>query len=297
MLLRSGIGPVGHLKDMGIEVRSALAGVGQNLMEHPTVAISAYLPPESRLDPATRRHIHVGLRFSSQLGDCPQGDMFVATIAKSAWHPVGERLGSTLAFVNKTYSTGQVQLNSKDWRAEPTVEFNMLSDRRDVDRLMKTVRMLGRLYATPAMQAASSNTFPSSYSEKVRKVAVVTPRNKFITGVAGRLMDGPAWMRGSLIEKVITEGDSMDLLMTDDDALESYVRRTVTGVWHASCTCRMGRDGDPMAVTTSTGRVRGDIQGLRVVDASVFPRVPCANTNIPTIMTAEKIADAIVSGR
>ncbi|MDA0664669.1 MAG: GMC oxidoreductase, partial [Proteobacteria bacterium] len=169
-------------------------------------------------------------------------------------------------------------------------------DRRDVDRLMKTVRMLGRLYATPSMQAASSNTFPSSYSEKVRKVGVVTPRNKFITGVAGRLMDGPAWMRSSLIEKVITEGDSMDLLMTDDDALESYVRRTVTGVWHASCTCRMGRDGDPMAVTTSTGRVRGDIQGLRVVDASIFPRVPCANTNIPTIMTAEKIADAIVSG-
>ena len=296
MLLRSGIGPVGHLKDMGIEVRSALAGVGQNLMEHPTVAISAYLPPESRLDPATRRHIHIGLRFSSQVDDCPQGDMFVATIAKSAWHPVGERLGSMLAFVNKTYSTGQVQLNSTDWRAEPTVEFNMLSDRRDVDRLMNTVRMLGRVYATPSMQAASSNTFPSSYSEKVRKVGVVTPRNKFITGVAGKLMDGPSWMRSSLIEKVITEGDSMDLLMTDDDALESYVRRTVTGVWHASCTCKMGSDGDPMAVTTSTGKVRGDIQGLRVVDASIFPRVPCANTNIPTIMTAEKIADAILAG-
>jgi 5-(hydroxymethyl)furfural/furfural oxidase len=59
----------------------------------------------------------------------------------------------------------------------------------------------------------------------------------------------------------------------------------------------MGRDGDPMAVTTPTGLVRGGIQGLRIVDASLFPRVPCANTNIPTIMTAEKIADAIVSGR
>jgi 5-(hydroxymethyl)furfural/furfural oxidase len=44
-----------------------------------------------------------------------------------------------------------------------------------------------------------------------------------------------------------------------------------------------------MAVLDSQGRVRG-VQGLRVVDASIFPVIPCANTNIPTIMAAEKIA-------
>jgi 5-(hydroxymethyl)furfural/furfural oxidase len=48
-----------------------------------------------------------------------------------------------------------------------------------------------------------------------------------------------------------------------------------------------------MAVTDNQGRVRG-IAGLRVVDASIFPVVPCANTNLPTIMTAEKIADHIL---
>jgi 5-(hydroxymethyl)furfural/furfural oxidase len=48
-----------------------------------------------------------------------------------------------------------------------------------------------------------------------------------------------------------------------------------------------------MAVTDSQGRVRG-VEGLRVVDASIFPIVPCANTNFPTLMTAEKIADSIV---
>ena len=56
----------------------------------------------------------------------------------------------------------------------------------------------------------------------------------------------------------------------------------------------MGADGDPMAVTDNQGRVRG-IGGLRVVDASLFPSVPRANTNIPTIMTAEKIADRILA--
>jgi len=75
--------------------------------------------------------------------------------------------------------------------------------------------------------------------------------------------------------------------------IEAFVRKSTIGVWHASCSCRMGTDGDSMAVTDPEGRVRG-VDGLRVVDASIFPLVPCANTNFPTLMTAEKIADAIV---
>jgi 5-(hydroxymethyl)furfural/furfural oxidase len=58
----------------------------------------------------------------------------------------------------------------------------------------------------------------------------------------------------------------------------------------------MGADNDPMAVTDTAGRVRG-VGGLRVVDASLFPMVPCANTNFPTLMSAEKIADAVLAGR
>jgi 5-(hydroxymethyl)furfural/furfural oxidase len=57
----------------------------------------------------------------------------------------------------------------------------------------------------------------------------------------------------------------------------------------------MGRADDPMSVVDTNGRVHG-IGGLRVVDASIFPVVPSANTNLPTIMTAEKIADQILEG-
>ena len=85
-------------------------------------------------------------------------------------------------------------------------------------------------------------------------------------------------------------------VLGDDAKLEAFVRQAAVGVWHASCTCRMGAADDPMAVTGNTGRVRG-IAGLRVVDASIFPVVPRANTNFPTMMTAEKIADAILEGR
>ena len=58
----------------------------------------------------------------------------------------------------------------------------------------------------------------------------------------------------------------------------------------------MGAAADPDAVTDTEGRVHG-VQGLRVVDASLMPRLPSANTNIPTIMMAEKIAGAIRARR
>ena len=89
------------------------------------------------------------------------------------------------------------------------------------------------------------------------------------------------------------EGFNLKEICNDDDQAEAFIRKAAVGVWHASCSCRMGTDDDPMAVTDNQGRVRG-ISGLRVVDASIFPVVPCANTNFPTIMAAEKIADTIL---
>ena len=83
--------------------------------------------------------------------------------------------------------------------------------------------------------------------------------------------------------------------MENDDALEAFIRTQAVGVWHASCSCRMGADNDPLAVTGPTGRVR-QVEGLRVVDASIFPVIPCANVNFPTLMLAEKIADSILAG-
>jgi 5-(hydroxymethyl)furfural/furfural oxidase len=127
----------------------------------------------------------------------------------------------------------------------------------------------------------------------VRKIGVVNARNKRITDLIAKLLDGPAWLRRMVIEKVIVEGYRFDQLMRDDEALEDFIRKAAIGVWHATCTCRMGADDDPMAVTDNEGRVRG-VAGLRVVDASLFPCVPCANTNFPTLMTAEKIADAML---
>jgi len=292
-LLRAGIGPVGHLKAMGIPIVMGLEGVGQRLMDHPSIALSSFIRPGARMNEHTRRHIQVALRYSSGLPGVPSGDMFVAVLSKSAWHAVGAQIASLLTFVNKTYSeTGQVKLASRDPRAEPIVQFNLLSDRRDLDRLMSGFRKMAALQMSAPLRAVTDKPFPASYSDRVRKIGVVNARNKMLTTIAAALMDGPAALRRYMIDTFVVEGFTFEEVMSDDEALEAFVRTAAIGVWHASCSCRMGRPDDPMAVVDTQGRVKG-VQGLRVVDASIFPVVPCANTNFPTLMAAEKIAEAM----
>ena len=292
-LLRAGIGPVGHLKEMGTPIVIGLEGVGQRLMDHPSIALSSFIRPGARMNRHTRRHVQVGLRYSSGLPGVPRGDMFVAVLSKSAWHAVGEQIASLLTFVNKTYSeTGQVKLASRDPRAEPIVQFNLLSDRRDLDRLMSGFRKMAALQMSAPLMEVTDKPFPASYSDRVRKIGVVNAKNRVLTAIAAALMDGPAALRHYIIDRFVVEGFTFDEVMNDDEAMEAFVRTAAIGVWHASCSCRMGRPDDPMAVVDTQGRVKG-IQGLRVVDASIFPVVPCANTNLPTLMVAEKIAEAM----
>jgi 5-(hydroxymethyl)furfural/furfural oxidase len=219
--------------------------------------------------------------------------MFIAVLTKSAWHAVGEQIASLLTFVNKTYSeTGQVKLASRNPLAEPVVQFNLLSDKRDLDRLMSGFRMTAAMQMNASLKAVTDKPFPASYSDRVRKIGVVNTKNKIFTAIAAALMDGPAALRSYMIDNFVVEGFTFDQVMGDDEALEAFVRKATIGVWHASCSCRMGRADDPMTVVDTQGRVKG-VQGLRVVDASIFPVVPCANTNFPTLMTAEKIADTM----
>jgi 5-(hydroxymethyl)furfural/furfural oxidase len=296
-LMRSGIGPAAHLREMGIPVRAALPGVGQRLQDHPAVAVAAFLKPHARIiHDYSRRHIYTALRYSSGLEGIPAGDMFTVVTNKTSWHAVGEQIGSFIITVYKTYSeTGQVRLRTANWSDEPSVDFNLLSDQRDLERMMDGVRRFGALHLTPIMKTVTDDPFPASYSDKVRQVGLLSRKNKLITDALAMALDGPAALRRYLMQNLVMEGITLQDVLTDDDKCEAFVRKAAVGVWHASCTCRMGSDDDPMAVTDPAGRVRG-VAGLRVVDASVFPVVPCANTNFPVLMTAEKMADAILAG-
>lgn len=115
-------------------------------------------------------------------------------------------------------------------------------------------------------------------------------------GVLSAMLDLAGPLRAALVHSAVTLGTTLDDLLADDAALTEFVRRHVGGTWHPSGTCRMGAPADPMAVTSPSGRVYG-VEGLRVCDASLMPSIPCANTNIPTIMIAERIADFIRNGQ
>jgi 5-(hydroxymethyl)furfural/furfural oxidase len=158
---------------------------------------------------------------------------------------------------------------------------------------MSGFRKMAAVQMSEAVRKVTDKPFPAAYTDRVRKIGVVNNTNRILTTIAAALMDGPAALRHYMIDNFVVEGFSFDDVMNDDEALEAFVRKATIGVWHASCSCRMGRADDPMAVVDNHGRVRG-IQGLRVVDASIFPVVPCANTNFPVLMSAEKIAATMV---
>ncbi|MBI4183871.1 MAG: FAD-dependent oxidoreductase [Proteobacteria bacterium] len=294
LLLRAGIGPAAELKGHGIEVAADLPGVGRNLHDHPATAICVTLPPAARFDPAVGRHVVVNLRYSSGVEGCPPVDMVLNTASRSAWHPLGKQLGSFQIWIAKPFSRGYVRLAPGNSRQEPEVVFAMLSDPRDCERLKHGMRMVAAMLAEEPLSSTARDPFPTSYSERVRNVNRLTLVNLLLTGIGACLMQGPGPVRRAFIRAAITEGLTLSALLDDDAALEAFLRKTVTGIWHVCGTCRMGADDDAMAVTDASARVRG-VHGLRVVDASLMPFVPAANTNIPTIMCAEKIADAILA--
>jgi choline dehydrogenase len=78
-----------------------------------------------------------------------------------------------------------------------------------------------------------------------------------------------------------------------DDEIDAFVRAKVESAYHPSCSCKMGRSSDPMAVVDPEGRVYGT-EALRVVDSSVMPSITTGNLNAPTIMLAEKLADRVL---
>ena len=242
-----------------------------------------------------RRNAQMALRYSSGLPGCPANDMYMVAVAKSAWHPIGRRIGSLFSWVNKPFSTGRVRLASPDPRDHPDIAFELLTDARDFARVRDAYRRMARILAAPELNEIASEPFGSTHGTMARAVGKISARNWLLTIGPALLLDGPGALRRGLITRLLAPGRDLARELADEDELDALVRRSTIGGWHASGTCRMGAPDDPLAVVDSrTARVLG-VAGLSVVDASLMPAVPRANTNLPTIMIAEKMADAILA--
>ena len=295
LLMRSGIGPAAALRAAGVAAVHDLPGVGQNLMEHPSAGIVGCLRRRARQPAGDRYHIPALWRFSSGLAGCPAGDMHVAIIDRAAWHAIGWRTGLMLVWVNKSYSRGSLALSGPGEHDPPLVDFRMLSDARDRIRLADGFRRVAAVMQSPAMAGVCRAALPVRPSDRAKRYGHPTAWNALATGLAGLAVDLAGPWGGAVFERLIGPGTTLDALLADGAALDDFLDTSVMGVWHASGACRMGAADDPRAVVDPAGRVRG-IAGLRVCDTSIFPTIPCANTNVPAIATAERMAD-IIRGR
>lgn len=290
ILMRHGIGPGAHLGEMGIPVLADRRGIGRNLQDHPLVGVGLHLRPGARMASNMANAFLVYTRFTSGVEGCAAGDMKMSLSARFDQTPIGHQIGVLRVGPDQAHSTGFVELRSPNAGKEPFVAFNLLSDPRDMERMKAGVRFAIELLQSEELQAVGQGAFAGAYTTWIRRLGHKDPVSRTVNAVGGRLLDLHPAVRKALIGMAVA-GYDIERMKSDDAELERFLRDTVLGNWHACGTVAMGRADDPAAGVGPDGRVIG-VQGLRVADASVFPRIPCANINLTTIMVAEKLSDA-----
>ena len=296
ILLRAGIGPAPHLKDCGIGVVADRPGVGANLHNHQILYLIAHIKRAMLPPGGQRTHTTATWRYSSGVAQCPDSDMYISFVGQTGWHELGRRLSALTPAVLKPFSRGHVRLKPQAPQGMPEIVFAFQSDDRDRLRHAKAVRRAAEWLLSPEVAPCWHSAFPVARTDRMRQLNDITAWNRWrARGIAAVLDHVPPASR-SIIGTMSHRGLDVGKLATDDDALDEFVRSTVTGMAHHAGTCRIGRADDAGAVVDSDGRVHG-VTGLRVVDASVMPWVPRGNTNIPTLMVAEKMSAAILDSR
>ncbi|MCF6101825.1 GMC family oxidoreductase [Mesorhizobium muleiense] len=267
LLMQSGIGPADHLKSVGVTPVHDLPGVGSNLQDHLDLFVIAECTGDHTYDNYAKLHrtVWAGLQYlllkkgpvASSLFETG-GFWYADPTAASPDIQLHLGLGSGIeAGVEKLKNPG-VTLNSAFLRP----------------RSRGTVRLNS---ADPADHPLIdpnywSDPYDRDMSIKGLRLAREIMRQKALAPyVLREVLPGPA--------------------LTSDDELFDYACRSSKTDHHPVGTCRMGHDA--MSVVTPDLRLRG-IEGLRVCDASVMPRIPSSNTNAPTIMVGEKGADLIL---
>ena len=272
VLMLSGVGPAAELKAAGVQPLLDLPGVGKNLIEHPLVftgwpvkegAATSHL----RLDRAILQVLNWAI-FGKGLfaTNACAGHIFLKT------DPAWDRPDVQLTCPAVGMSAGDVWMSFGGKRPQHMLVC-VVSMIREDSRGEVTLRSADPLDPPKIL----FNLFQQP-SDVARMIRGIKAAREIYTSEPLR----------SLTEAEAMPGEAAQT----DEALEGFIRATGEITQHPVGTCRMGPDGDRMAVLDAELRVRG-IDGLRVADASVMPNVPGGNTNAPAIMVGEKAADLI----
>jgi choline dehydrogenase-like flavoprotein len=210
--------------------------VGRALQDHPSLLI--VLPSRDGLpEPRGGRVSNCLLRYASKVGAGDKDDMFL--VPNNGHPPLGGK-ALLVSQLEQVFSRGRLTLRSSDPLDEPYIEQGVLTDKRDLDRMIASLELVREVAARPAFRG---------------------------------VLDGP-----------------LELPAPEE------VPAVVVDSAHLSCTCPMGATDDALSVLDPDCRVLG-VDGLRVVDASIFPSAPRANPNLTVIMAAEHASARIRATR
>ncbi len=290
LLLRSGVGPAAELRELGIAITADRQGVGRNYQNHPQMHFAMTLKANSRVRADAQHYIMTSQRFSSGVEGCPKGDLFHYYCGRVSPKRFGLRMAMVAACLYTPISRGVVALRSADPNAPLRVEQRLLSDPLDAKRMIMAVRHAERLLLDPAVRDCFEEIYLMPRQAPLRLINDVG-----LSGVAKAIgatavLAAPAPLRRAMIGAAIKPGrlvadEAATYPISDDEILA-----TTGSSFHPSSTCAIGAADNPMAVVDPQCRVYG-VQGLRVADASVMPQIVSANTNMPTIMIGERVAE------
>ena len=269
LLQLSGVGPAPLLQSLGIPVRHALAGVGEHLQDHYAPRSVARVKNVKSINERAR-----GLNLAAEavkwalarrgiLGLSP-------TLVYCFWHS-GETAESSdlqLTFTPASYKEGE-QGKLEDEPGMTVASWQQRPESRGFVRCRSADPFEAPIIQTNYLSAELDRRVAVAGMKLARRLLAAAPLAPYYDRED---FPGPG-------------------VQSDDEFLDAATRRGQT-TFHPGCTCRMGPASDPGAVVDDQLRVHG-LEGLRVVDASIMPRMISANLNASTLMIADKASDMI----
>jgi choline dehydrogenase len=274
LLLLSGIGPGAHLRELGIRVAVDSPEVGANLHDHPGAGMEFEL-----LDPqlAFERELRFDrMAFSAMKWFFGGGSVFgappLAISANVATHPGDSQVDLHILLI-------PLSIESHVWFPGIRKPFG------------------------PRMGAMWSLNYPKSRGWLKLRSPDPQDQPRIFFNLLDDADDRAEMLRGYHTLRALLAQPALakisgpirrpDRDFADDEAVMAHIRDTAATAYHPTGTCRMG--ADEASVVDGNLRMRG-VEGLRIADASIFPRLPGGNTNLPVIMVAERAAEFILSG-
>ncbi len=266
ILMLSGIGNADELRNLGIPVVQHLPGVGENLQDH----IEAYVQFECKQP------------ISLYSATNPLAKLKIGI----EWILTGKGLGATNHFESGGF------IRSAPGVVHPDLQYHFLPMAVSYDGSSAAKGHGFQAHIGP-MRPTSSG-FVKLKSADPREHPRVLFNYMKTEQDRKEMRAGIRLTREIFAQKAFDPFRGAELApgpnAVSDAEIDAFVRAKAESAYHPSCSCRMGTD--EMAVVDGVGRVHG-VEGLRVVDASIMPDVVSGNLNVPTIMIAEKLADAI----